>query len=1532
MKPTEHNTKTPSTAIGLLALLCALLRVKGSGAPKTDRRSATPKTGRRIDAPKTSLRLILSVFATSLGALAFASAPAQAAGGHVFKESFKGTPGHELSDPTGVAVNNATGNVYVVDKGSSRVEEFNPEGTKVIAEFGTSGELTEPEAIAIDNSGEEASRDPSAGDVYVTDHNVVDKFTAEGEYKGQITGTCEKVGEVPSPSCKAFAEFESFEGIAVDPKGQVWIYQDGGQIDAFSDAASNAFLSSRESEVGKPKPGLAVDSEDNLYVAHGEHYIAKLNSLGKALQTPEDEGSTGVAVEASSNDVYVDSGNPEEPGVPPEIQVYTPSETAPGGFKAGGAPAETFGATQLADRGGTALAVSYANVSRGDVYVVDSATGEVDIFSPPKPLVVTGEHTFGASFGGPGSGPGELSEPSGVAVEEQFGDMYVADKGNNRVERFGSNGEYLGQFNGSGSYEVVEKGISKVETDLLTPPSPLSSPEGIAVDNDPVSPSYGDVYVVDAGHAVVDKFTSTGEYVGQITTGAGGASFAGLNGVAVDSNGTVWVFQAVGTDRGDVRGPIDDYSNGLINEFKESRIVQAVSQNGYAFGIPGLAVDSEDNLYVAHSVGDEKGANQVAKLNSKGEVLTPPGEAIGGGEDAITGLAVEVSSNDVYIDNGTTVGRYSPSGEEIESLGSETLKQGSGVGVSSVSGDVYVADAAADVIDVFPPARGPEIKEQQVTQVGATEATLDARINPDGFATTYHFEYDTSPYISGVAHGASLPVPNVAIGSGESPVRVSVSVAGLHPGTVYYYRVVAESAPLGAPQAFYGPNNTFTTPSGSEPPQSCPNEQLRAEQPFGLALPDCRAYEMVSPEETGGQDAVDSFETTNARAAESSANPAITYASKGSFGSPTGAAGTDQFVSRRNAANDRWETQAVTPLWNPDSTITYSSFDATAFTPELEAGIALTDAALPSSGAPTSLGGGFGLYVSDFATGSYQYVGVAEGVPDGASTDLSHVVFGGGAVSEWVDGQVVPVSVTNEGAAIQVTVGSQNSSGTSLDNDVWHAVSSSGSRVYFSSPPGRYEGAPVLYLRENAGVGAEQGLSIEQEQSKLNAKKECTESAKACTVEVDAAEEGAPGPSGGGRYWGASAEGERVFFTDENKLTKDSTAVAGDPDLYEYQIEPGHLYGHLVDLTSESIVAKAGEHAGVRGVVQISEDGSYVYFVAKGVLTGEEENQHHEKAKSEADNLYVSHEGGAPTFIATLETADESDWNKGDSAADYAQGGPEVNTAVVNPGGTRLAFLSTKKLTGYDNHDANTGNPDAEIFLYEAGPGGLVCASCDPTGARPPGPSSFVARTAESFAQYRPRNLLEDGTLFFDSADALVPHASDGRLNVYEYEHGSIHAISNVAGGDESFFLDASPSGEDVFFGSSNKLLPQDTGDNAVVWDARQDGGFPFPTAAPPCTTAEACRAASPPTPSVFGTPPSATFAGPGNVATPPPAVVKPKPKSLTRAQKLAAALKVCERDKKKAKRVACEKQAKKKYKVAKKSAKRATNDRRAPR
>jgi DNA-binding beta-propeller fold protein YncE len=1672
----------------------------------------------------------------SLCALAFASAPALAAGGHVFGSSFA------VSDPTGVAVNNATGNVYVVSKSSKSVEEFNPAGTKLEAEFngsGTAGALSEPEAIAIDNSGETVAEDPSVGDVYVTDHSVVDKFEADGTYLGQIT---EAEG----------AAFAPLAGVAVDPQGQLWVYQGLGQeggahIDAFSDAQPNAFASSGGSQATSiVDPGLAVNSEDDLYVVHGEEgegeaKIAKLKSNGEVLEAQLGGigGKTGVAVEASSNNVYIDSG---ESGAP-EIQEFTPAGKE-----------ETFGQKQLADDGGKALAVSYANISRGDVYVVDAVEGKVDIFTLPK---VTA-HVFASSFGKEGAGAGEFADPTGVAVNDETGDAYVVDKGNNRVEYFSAAGVYEGEFNGSGLN--LNEGVNKPATGRFV------EPESIAVDNDPGSPSYGDVYVTDNGHKVVDKFSATGEYKGQIAGTCEAENevppacepsktfipFAPLVGVAVDANGTVWVAQR---SRAGHTGEIDAFNGEEPNAFLSRREPQTGRSD---LPHPGFAVDSEDDLYVTleHAAGEDL----VAKLGSEGKALEASGSEDFCGQPLglRTGVAVDLSSGDVLLDYGTSIGECSSSGSPLEAFGSGHLTGGAGLAVNASSGAVYVADSAANDLDIFdeepmaqvavgagsaltsssvtlegevdPEGRpvsscefeygtstaydqtaacepaagslgegtkakpvtaklkglasgttyhyrlvasstvgtnrsadfelktlGPEIAAEEFNYVEATNATLNAQIDPNGSATSYHFEYDTSPYAEGEGpHGTDLPAPNASLGSGKSPVPVSVKVQGLlQPGTTYYFRVVAESALQGAPHLFDGAGKTFTTSPASST-VSCPNEQLRAEQPFGLTLPDCRAYELVSPEETGGQDAVDSF-IAGARASEAKIEePAITYASQGSFGSPTGAAREDQFVSRRNAAKERWETQAITPLLNPTSAKNLSSFEATVFTPELTAGIAATDAVLPSTGAPESEGRK--LYVSDFATGSYRYVGIARR-PLGASTDLSHVVFGErGEVSEWVDGQVVPVSVTNEGTNMGATVGSAApklvEEAFNTEHDAWHAVSSDGSRVYFTSPGATEEGGGVggLYLRENAeqeqspltatgqasgtgtltagspevsslvagtvtvfaragstevslegnapvgtfavgdpvtgafieggttitaingghftlsqpitgnevggsgddpaegfqistggpapfavgqtitGAGIPPGTTIKEAKAgeltlskeagssgsdvALHAGGECTEPTKACTIEVSAPQRALANPAGTqpARYWGASADGSKVFFTSNAELTEDAyTGSAGQgANLYEYDLATGQLN----DLTGEA-TDSTGNGAAVQGVVQISEDGSYVYFVATGALKGEHEedlrNASGAEPVEEGDNLYVSHEGGAPVFIATLAAGDGSDWDERG-----VEGGPEINTAVVNPGGTRLAFLSTKELTGYDNRDANTGDPDAEIFLYEAGTGSPpVCASCNPTGARPVGPSSFasVEFVGEGSAQYRRRNLLEDGTLFFDSSDALVPHASDGRQNVYEYEEGHVYPISNVAGGGESFFLDASPSGQDVFFGSANKLLPQDTGDNVDVWDARKDGGFPFPTAAPPCTTAEACRAASPPTPSVFGTPPSATFSGPGNT-TPAAATVTTKKKTAAqlKAEKLDKALKTCRTKKNKQKRQACEKQARAKY------------------
>lgn len=336
-----------------------------------------------------------------------------------------------------------------------------------------------------------------------------------------------------------------------------------------------------------------------------------------------------------------------------------------------------------------------------------------------------------------------------------------------------------------------------------------------------------------------------------------------------------------------------------------------------------------------------------------------------------------------------------------------------------------------------------------------------------------------------------------------------------------------------------------------------------------------------------------------------------------------------------------------------------------------------------------------------------------------------------------------------------------------------------------------------------------------------------------------------------------------------------------------------------------------------------------MYFIAEAALA--------ENATAGLPNLYVSHDGGAPAFIATLARNDGSD---GIAGAANDEIGPAITTAVVSPDGARLAFLSEASLTGYDNEQATPGECVGEtgrcheLFVYDAETGKLVCASCNPSGARPTG-GAMLGFRANDLADYRSRNLLDDGALFFDSWDALVPHASDGRENVYEYENGHVYAISDVAGGSEAFFMDASADGANVFFGTADQLLPEDTSNNVAVWDARVDGGFPVKLAPPPCDNGDQCKSPSAPQPAAFGVPASTTFSGPGNVVPSVTATATPKEKTAAqlRAERLAKAVRACRRDRSKKKRVACEKSARKRLGAAKATkANHASYDRRASR
>jgi hypothetical protein len=711
------------------------------------------------------------------------------------------------------------------------------------------------------------------------------------------------------------------------------------------------------------------------------------------------------------------------------------------------------------------------------------------------------------------------------------------------------------------------------------------------------------------------------------------------------------------------------------------------------------------------------------------------------------------------------------------------------------------------------------------------------------------------------------------------------------------------------------------TPSPARAEESCSNAALRTGP--SAALPDCRAYELVSP--VGLEpDVHDDNDLAPEGYAASITGDRIAWYSR--EGAPAGSSSYGPyFLSRRGSGG--WSSEDVVP---PQSTASgLICYPSIVYSPDLSKGV-LQDGWNWGEGYPSYKDnadsencshdepalvqgeprGAQNVFLRDSATASYQLVNVTSaGVPprdawfqDG-SADFSHLVFtdplaltpeapappgaalpppGGGMgagfavgedLYEWANGVVRLVSILPGGDAAWGLLANGNESGSRKDSAVFtHAVSADGERVFFYAEGEisheTYVGGGNLFLREHAA------------QPRLD---ECAGPSKACTVQVDAAQGGPE--SGAGRFQWASADGSKAFLTDERKLTKDSKAEVGKPDLYEYDLArpPGE---RLVDLTGGS-----SEPASVQGLSGVSDDGSYVYFVAEADLSGVQENSQGGEAQAGKPNLYLLH-AGAITFIARLN-AFEEDPQEADAHGDFCDWDSFTSVEIdncmsarVSPDGAFVAFNSLRELTGYKNVVEATGLRDNEIFLYDAAHNTLTCASCDPTGAPPtaarPGDPLIVPPSRDEQWFYTPgyltRQLSEDGRVFFSTQNRLLPADENGVRDVYEYEGGRLSLISSGKSAAFSRLRDASPSGDDVFFTTTDGLVGGDSDNRMSLYDARVGGGFAEPPPpSPTCDEQERpCRGAlSEASPS--SSPLSASFTGPGNLSSSPSPSPSPK-------------------------------------------------------
>lgn len=638
---------------------------------------------------------------------------------------------------------------------------------------------------------------------------------------------------------------------------------------------------------------------------------------------------------------------------------------------------------------------------------------------------------------------------------------------------------------------------------------------------------------------------------------------------------------------------------------------------------------------------------------------------------------------------------------------------------------------------------------------------------------------------------------------------------------------------------------------------SCGNEAVRSEQGV-TALPDCRAYELVTP---AASDSDEPFAVTLGLfdAPPLSSPPGMRASVSGDR-----MAWTSQYTSPLSAGLDYlstrgpggWSTEAVIPPQSIANGLDCPGLvQMAAYSSELTRGVLADGFAQNGSGIgvgedealncghdePLLVKGepvGFqNLFLRDNESVSYQLVDVT---PAGASaptfaasfqagsSDLSHVVFeegsplvpgagGGDELYDYFDGAVQLVSYLPGGMPVHGVLAGSTKNNTYGEPDkpynlanFRHAMSADGSRVFFEAEGG-------LYARTNPEQPAGE---------------ECESATSACSVQLDEAQGGAEGPSGGGIFMVASEDGSRVFFTDANRLTSNSHAESGKPDFYEYDFERP-AGSRLIDLT-----AGAGGPGEVLGVSGASGSGKEVYFVAEAALTGSQANSSRAVAQAGQPNLYLASEG-ALTFIATLDpSADDCDWNT--ACRNPGERTSAGLTARASGNGAFVVFESDLELTGYHNEGpacvpvAQNGYSPGhceEIYLYSQSENQLECVSCDPGGAPPAGPAvihypSEASSDSEMRNTYPQRYVSESGEVFFESRDPLVLAAGNGQYNVYEYESGEPHLISAGTSEAGSLFLDANPDASNVFFATAKALVK--SGSNAIyaIYDAREDGGF----------------------------------------------------------------------------------------------------------
>jgi hypothetical protein len=1128
-----------------------------------------------------------------------------------------------------------------------------------------------------------------------------------------------------------------------------------------------------------------------------------------------------------------------------------------------------------------------------------------------------------------GAAPGQM-HPTSIAVDPASNHIYVFDglesfsyneAFNNRVQAFTADGEFLFMVGGGVNQGPIHPGNLCTVTHITEGDVCVGGANGTGagqfnqeISAVAVGPG-GVLHVNDGGR--VQKFSSAGALSGQVTLAGA------LRGrLAVDSAGNLFVF-------GTAVRKYDPTGTTLLKELP-------IGSN-----LGALAVDVGDDLYLAENASGEHeiakydgvtlaqlssfylaGGQRATALapNAAGDgilavapglfgplsgvtevPLPPPGpvvypppsqsfaSAVGNvkatlnakvnPEGKATTFHFEYITDADFKASGNSFGAGTVSTTESASIGSDFILHPVTAPLTGLTPEtLYHFRAAATNVDGGP-RLGPlstfetkppvEFGPAWSTEVGTDAALLHAEINPLGILAIGRFEYVEQAVfdVSGYASAAKAPIESAAainFGEGEAFKEGTAQAYPLKAGTVYRYRLIAtdrckpEPEPLCDFPSAEGTVRTFKAPVAPAP---CANDEFRSGP--GVFLPDCRAYEMVSPDDKNGSNVeavsnITGFPASYEQAATDGGS--ITYSTYKAFGDVASAPYTNQYLGRRDE-DKGWLTEAISPKREGPSVITNESLELDrqykAFSPDLCSGWVVQDA--KPILAPDGIPGYGGLYRRDncgAGTGSYEtlttvappnlgprrFIATVQGFSaDGLTTlfmaadnlaeptapqPLGCIETEVGCQQRLYEanaGSLEAICILPGGAPVTTPCGAGLSSLEERRSSQANAISDDGSRIFWTAFSGLFGGGSgKLYVR----IDGSETVNISEDPAV---------------------------------FWAAAADGSKAIYTVGGKL-------------FEFDVEA----------KAASLIAE-----GVSGVAGASEDASRLYFVSSQELVPG-------KGEAGKPNFYRYEEGSGFKFVATLASGDFS------GLVSPISLGPSNRTARMSPDGEQIAFMSVGRLTGYDNTDAASKQADAEVFLYDAtadgGAGKLICASCNPSGVRPTGqplpqlqgaPSLLWAAARIPYFEsslYGQRVLSEDGRrLYFNSHEGLVSRDTNGQEDVYQWEAvgsgscqstaspsysppngGCLDLISSGESPNGSELVDIGTNGDDVFFKTSSGLLPQDSG-LIDIYDARVNGGFPLPENPPAPCEGEACAppAVAPNDP----TPSSSAFHGAGNPA-----------------------------------------------------------------